>query len=473
MNRTAPFRCCSIALLIAAAFALPAAAQTVARKYVVTELGSLDGSVGNTIAQGINNAGQVVGYTRLGASFSDPSRAFRTAANQSIKSTDNLGTLGGASSFGYAINASGQVVGDADRTDGVRRAFRLDPGGSMVDLGTFAAEGSVSFNSSGARAINDQAVVVGFARVPNNICLSVSRAFRTAPGGTVASGAADLGTLVPPTISCPSVRSSIAWGVNSAGTVVGNSATTLLQGTPNHAFRFVGNGPMEDLGVIGSGPTSTAFAINDRGEAVGETQFDGNLFSGFQRAFLKAGSNPLLDLGDLGGGYASAAAINVPSAGGDSQVVGRSSTGTALHGFVWTNGSGMADLNTLIASGSGWEVTFARAINGKGQIVGDALKDGVAFVFHAVRLDPLEIAALTAIDLLSDPSLALTQGQIASLTDKLNNVNASILAGLNKQAVNQLNAFISAVQTYWKNGKISSATAATLTAAANAIVAVL
>ena len=470
---------CSAVLGFAAVTAM---AQVVTMKYVVTDLGSLDGSVGNTIAQGINNAGQVVGYTRLGPSFSDPSRAFRTGPNQPIQPADNLGTLGGASSFAYAINASGQVVGDADTASAgpfgsvVRRAFRADPGQPMIDLGTLAPSGGNNgFNNSGARNINDQAVVVGFATVPTNICLASSHAFRTAPGATVNPATDDLGTLVPPTVTCPSLRSSIAWGVNNVGTVVGNAATTLLSGTPNHAFRFAGAGPIENLGVLGLGPNSNAYAINDRGEAVGESQVDGNIFSGTTRAFLKVGSNPLLDLGDLGGGWASAMAINTPLAGGDSQVVGRSGTSaSAQHGFIWkgsyANGGTMVDINTMTASSSPWVITFARAINGRGQIVADALKDGV---YHAVRLEPNDMATSNLLASLSDPALALTAGQIASFADKLNNALASIQAGLNKQAANQLNAFIGAVQTQWKNGKISSATAATLTGAANAIIATL
>lgn len=476
----------TLALVVASS----ALGQVVTMKYVVTDLGSLDSSVGNTTVQGINNAGQVVGYTRLGPSFSDPSRAFRTGPNQSIQPADALGTLGGASSFAYAINAAGQVVGDADtaipgpvifgtQQPNQRHAFRADPGQPMVDLGTLApGGGNNGFNNSGARSINDQAVVVGYATVPSNICLASSHAFRTAPGAIVNPATDDLGTLVPPTVSCPSPRSSIAWGVNNAGTTVGNAATTLLQGVPNHAFRLAGSGPLEDLGVLGLGPNSTVSAINDRGEAVGDSLVDGNPFSGTTRALLKAGSSPLLDLGDLGGGWASAMAINTPLAVGDSQVVGRSGTATpAAHGFVWTgnvvSGGTMVDLNARIAAGSPWEITVARAINGRGQIVGDALKDGVLFVYHAVRLDPSDVATGNLLTSLSDPALALTSGQINSLGDKLTNAIQSILAGQNKQAINQLSAFISAVQTQWKNGKMSSATAATLTNAANAIIATL
>jgi hypothetical protein len=55
----------------------------------------------------------------------------------------------------------------------------------------------------------------------------------------------------------------------------------------------------------------------------------------------------------------------------------------------------------------------------------------------------------------------------------LNYVLLSILLGLTKQAINQLNAFISAVQTYAKNGKISTAAATTLVTAANAVILAL
>jgi hypothetical protein len=77
------------------------------------------------------------------------------------------------------------------------------------------------------------------------------------------------------------------------------------------------------------------------------------------------------------------------------------------------------------------------------------------------------------IHLVSNPLLQLSLGETSSLTDKLINALASIQAGQNKQAINQLNAFISSVQTYLKNGKISAQTAATLTSAATAIVSML
>ena len=75
--------------------------------------------------------------------------------------------------------------------------------------------------------------------------------------------------------------------------------------------------------------------------------------------------------------------------------------------------------------------------------------------------------------MVSSPELALTAGQVSSLTDKLNNALASIQAGLNKQAINQLKAFINSVESAQKNFKMNAQTAATLIAAANAIIAML
>jgi hypothetical protein len=93
-----------------------------------------------------------------------------------------------------------------------------------------------------------------------------------------------------------------------------------------------------------------------------------------------------------------------------------------------------------------------------------------------MNLAPLVVSPAQAvtdlINLISNPlsGLVLTTGQTNSLTDKLNNALTSILAGQNKQAINQLQAFINSVQTDLKTGKISAPTATTLTVAANAII---
>ena len=68
-----------------------------------------------------------------------------------------LGTLGGGTSVGVAINAQGQVAGSADTADGVRHAFRWTPSGGMLDLGTLGG----TFSSG--QAINAPGQVTGYA----------------------------------------------------------------------------------------------------------------------------------------------------------------------------------------------------------------------------------------------------------------------------------------------------------------------
>jgi probable HAF family extracellular repeat protein len=471
-------RHCGALLLTMAALALPlaAGAQVVALKYVVTDLGSLGSTADNaTSANGINNAGQVVGTSKLAGDIT--SRAFRTAPNKPINpATDNLGTLGGSFSTGAAINNVGQVVGTSGTgapgpfSSEVTRAYRADPGAAMIGLGTLAPSGGANgFNTSGANGISDAANVVGSATVPN-LCSSSSHAFRTGVGALIDPATDNLGTLAP-----GNCRSSTGFGVNNQGMTVGDSATTILVagGRPTHAFRHTAAGGIVDLSTLG-GYESTAYAVNDLGEIVGKS----NTAAGDTHAFLSQGNTPMIDIGTLGGSYSAASAINkrYPL---DSQVIGSSSvTGnTAIHGFIYTgsvsSGGTMVDLNNLIAANSNWVIADARGINDNGQIVGAALQGGVAFVYHAVRLDPADVAVTVLTQLLSDPALALTDGQVNSLTDKLTNAFNSIRQGFNKQAINQLTALINSVQTWVKNGKITSTTAATLTAAAKAIIAVL
>jgi hypothetical protein len=101
-----------------------------------------------------------------------------------------------------------------------------------------------------------------------------------------------------------------------------------------------------------------------------------------------------------------------------------------------------------------------------------AINFGIPGTWNSGIQNPAALVS-NLINLVSDPSLNLTSGQVSNLTDKLNNAQASIQAGLNKQAINQLNAFINSVQSSLKTGKISAQTGNRLIDAANAIIALL
>ena len=132
----------------------PVAAR--AQSYTLTDLGTLGGT--SSLGFGVNASGQVTGQsTTAGGSthafLSGPSGAPLTAAN-------DLGTLGGTNSYGNGVNASGQVVGDSDTASGADHAF-LFSGGVLTDLNTLIAPGS-GFTLVYAYGISDTGFISGY-----------------------------------------------------------------------------------------------------------------------------------------------------------------------------------------------------------------------------------------------------------------------------------------------------------------------
>lgn len=296
-----------------------------------------------------------------------------------IYSITGLGSLGG-SSVGYKINNSGTVAGWAQTPSGDQHAFVAN-GAGLQDLSPLF--GSDTF----ASGVNASGVIVGTSYVNG-------QAHGTVWSG---SGSADLGAGI------------FATGINDAGVVIGGNG---------HAFVFA-NGVYQDLGVLQAGGWSSASGINQNGSVVGDASvgsgFHGfiwtagtgmlavgdlgggnshatginnsgavvgtaTLASGYEHAFLAIGAS-MTDLGTLGGGSSFAYSINTSGT-----VVGYSwlASGQNPHAFVYANGS-MLDLNSLLASGSGWELTEAYGINDAGQITGSGLFNGQVSAF---RLDP-------------------------------------------------------------------------------------
>ena len=101
----------------AEAAALPASA---ARAATMTDLGTLPGGT-NSSAFAINAAGQVTGNAETAGG---DRHAFRWTASGGMQ---DLGTLGGTNSYASAINAPGQVTGFADTAGGALHAFLWTP----------------------------------------------------------------------------------------------------------------------------------------------------------------------------------------------------------------------------------------------------------------------------------------------------------------------------------------------------------
>jgi probable HAF family extracellular repeat protein len=340
-------------------------------RYTVVDLGTLGGT--NSVGLGLNAEGHVVGDSEfaiptaatpaIGAATTAPPRHATLWRDGTMV---DLGTLGGPTSRTTAINDADHVAGAADTADGKLHAF-LWKDGVMQDLGTLGGD------QSWAIGINNHDQISGLST--------------TAPGQELGDPGThaflwDNGTMTD--LGTFGGEFARANGLNDAGQVVGGAETA--DGAV-HPFIWQ-DGTMTDLGLLPGYKTGRAIRINNHGDAVGAmldpiaTPTPGSLGG---RAFLYR-DGKLIDLGTLAG--ASSVGQGLNDAG---QVVGFSETGPGTadapapsHGYLWDNGV-MTDLNDLLVPGSGWEITVARMINDAGQIVGEAVANGVT---HAVLLTP-------------------------------------------------------------------------------------
>lgn len=162
------------------------------------------------------------------------------------------------------------------------------------------------------------------------------------------------------------------WAINASGEIVGGE---FVGTTGMHAFSY-SNGHVVDLGTLPGDATSVAFGINVSGQIVGGSGTNGG------HAFLYQGG-AMMPLGMLPGDTGSSAAgIN------DSGIVVGSSSHLETNGIVnhaFRYDGTMHDLGSL-----GGTSTVASAINTSGLIVGKALPPDEPFSlqYHAVMFAP-------------------------------------------------------------------------------------
>jgi probable HAF family extracellular repeat protein len=251
----------------------------------------------------------------------------------------DLGTLGTGWSEANALNNLGQVVGYYGSNRS--RAFYWDPASGMIDIGALST-GPNAFSTI-AYGINDGGQVVGLSSAPGD-------GFYHAFSWKSSTGMVDLGTL--------GGNQSMAFGINNSGQIVGTS-----QNSSNSKYTAVlwQNGVIQDVGQ--NGASDVASAINDAGMIVGRSG---------QGPILIQGTS-ITSLGNLGLPAGAANAINASGI-----VVGGSNVASGgVAGFVWANGA-ISNLGTLGGSSG----TNALGVNAAGVIVGQSPKDEFG-TYHA------------------------------------------------------------------------------------------
>jgi probable HAF family extracellular repeat protein len=404
---------------------------------------------------------------------------------------NDLGTLGGAWSEAYGVNANGMVVGVSETTDGSQHAFVWTADGGMRDI-----NGS-DWRYSKAEGVNNHGMVVGWGIASDGV-----RGFVwTADGGMVNLGVPSLHT------------SSYAFNVNDAGEVVGMASSS--SGFKAIVWRSPTN--LTILGNLG-GTASKALDINEDGRVAGKSTLSSSLSHGVVWIPL----NPMVDLGTLGGNESEAFGINEIS-----QVVGWAHDASQRkRPFLWPVGRDIVDLNTLGGdNGEAWEIndagyavgdselspgsvimhatlwmpdgapvdlgpldganeSHARDINSTGAIVGYATT--AAGNKHAVvwsvdgggdpppppppppEVDPIDALIEMIYDL--EDAGALKSGNVNALLSKLDAVQAKIDDGKEKAAMNILGAFQNQVRALVRSRKLTPEEARPLLDAAQELI---
>jgi probable HAF family extracellular repeat protein len=311
-----------------------------------------------------------------------------------------LGTLGGTSSSGNALNDLGWVMGSANLSGNTTEHAVAWTEGFQIDLGTLGGPNSdVSWPVK-----NDFGIVAGWAEKAALDPLGESwscTAFNPTgtPDGHVCTGFVwQYGVM----IALPTLGGSngFAAGVNEQGLIAGWAENSVHDGTCSAPqvlqFKPVVYGPgpnrIQELPTYAGDPDGAATAINAQGEVVGISGICDDAVGALtaKHALLWA-NGKVINLGSLGGeGWNTPMAIN--NRGdivGFSDLPGDFSGGQLtpnFHAFIWTKETGrMVDIGTL----PGDSLSEALDINNEGQVVGVSYPSTHAFLWQNGKMQDL------------------------------------------------------------------------------------
>jgi probable HAF family extracellular repeat protein len=312
---------------------------------MMLNLGSFTTNVDYSIAYGINDPGQVIGYSTTDPAADYDAFLYRGSGLQ------DLGNLGGKSR-GFAINNQGQIVG-ASVIDaaGHEHAF-LWQNGLMTDLGT--AAGAVT---SQALNINNNGQIVGTLVFGPGLS---NRGFLYSNGTMI-----DLNTLLP---TGSGWLLDDAQAVNDLGQIVGLGDI----GGQQHAYLLSPVPEPSTLALVAAAVPLLVFGrrgirwITGRRKPVmsGSCQIVGLVVISLTVLGSVAGAATVYSITDLGtlpgGGASRPYGIN-----DNAQIVGLAFTNQGQHSFLWQAGTGMQDLGPL-----GGPYSVGQGINDSGLVVG-------------------------------------------------------------------------------------------------------
>ncbi len=344
--------------------------------FQVTDLGVLAGHA-SSVATRLNDNGDVVGYCAPAVeNFNQTAFVWRSGTMSAV------GKLpGGSYSYAAAINSSGVIVGDGD-TGNIRPQGWIKTSRGLLNF----------FPNNGG---NTHALFVG----ENGW---IGGYYTKSLGGWVSSWKGAIWTVDPKSpdryrsIDLPILpggidpKSSYALpaAFNQSGQAAGSAQTDQIG---QHACFWNNDAKhtIVDLGVFPDDWSSVANGMNDLGQVVGSSH------PPFSSRAVIWNSDPQHSVSELpvlsGDNYGSAWAINNLG-----QVVGYSAFGmpgtweigpsTAV---LWTEG-GVFALQSLLepATGAGWSIIGASAINNSGQIVGTGTHNGQTRAFLLTPITP-------------------------------------------------------------------------------------